>query len=177
MNSGPFEAQEKSLLEIRRAGREDAEAISEVLYESFREFEPLYTEHGFAATVLGAEQVVVRIQQGPVWVALCERSVIGTVAAYVEHESVYIRGMAVLPSARRLGAGSKLLQEPENWGASERCSRILLKTAPFLDSAIRLYERCGFRRTRGGLHDLFGTPLFAMEKALGAASVRDFPVG
>jgi ribosomal protein S18 acetylase RimI-like enzyme len=43
---------------------------------------------------------------------------------------------------------------------------MLLSTAPFLDRAIRLYERFGFRRTNEGPHDLFGTPLFSMEKVI-----------
>jgi hypothetical protein len=47
---------------------------------------------------------------------------------------------------------------------------LLLTTTPFLDSAIRLYERLGFSRTVGGETDLFGTPLFTMEKKLHASA-------
>jgi len=90
----------------------------------------------------------------------------GTAAAVVKGESVYIRGMAVLPSARGLGAGAKLLRQVEDWAASQRCNRLFLSTTPFLHSAIRLYEKTGFRRMDGGLHDLLGTPLFTMEKAI-----------
>jgi len=43
---------------------------------------------------------------------------------------------------------------------------MLLSTTPFLDDAIRLYQRFGFERIREGLHDLAGTPLFTMEKAV-----------
>jgi hypothetical protein len=42
----------------------------------------------------------------------------------------------------------------------------VLSTTPFLDAAIALYERCGFRRTAGGPLELAGTPLFTMEKRL-----------
>jgi len=35
-----------------------------------------------------------------------------------------------------------------------------------LSRAIRVYESFGFRRTEDGPQDLFGTPLFTMEKAL-----------
>jgi len=140
-------------LEVRRAGPDDAPVIAAVLHESFVEFKALYTEGGFAATTPGAEQVLVRIREGPVWVALRQGVVMGTVAAVVKDESVYIRGMAVLPAARGSGAG-------------ERYTRLFLSTTPFLSSAIRLYERFGFRRTDDGLHDLFGTPLLTMEKNL-----------
>ena len=91
---------------------------------------------------------------------------LGTVAAVVRDESVYIRSMAVLPAARGLGAGAKLLQQVEDWALSQRRPRLFLSTTPFLSSAIRLYERSGYRRTNDGLHDLFGTPLFTMEKTL-----------
>jgi len=43
---------------------------------------------------------------------------------------------------------------------------MLLSTTPFLDDAIRLYQRFGFERIREGPHDLAGTPLFTMEKAV-----------
>jgi GNAT superfamily N-acetyltransferase len=151
-------------VEVRLAGPEDAAVIAAVLHASFLEFKALYTDGGFAATTLGAEQVIARMREGPVWVALREGVLMGTAAAVVKGESVYIRGMAVLPAARGLGAGAKLLQQIEDWAASQGCNRLFLSTTPFLHSAIHLYERSGFRRMDGGLHDLFGTPLFTMEK-------------
>lgn len=153
-------------IEIRLAQREDAAAVAAVLYESFVEFQPLYTDGGFAATTPGADQVLTRMQEGPVWVAVCGNVALGTVAAIGKGESVYIRGMAVLPSARGSGAGRALLRRVEDWAAGQGCSRLTLSTTPFLSSAIRLYEGSGFRRTDEGSHDLFGTPLFTMEKSL-----------
>jgi GNAT superfamily N-acetyltransferase len=153
-------------LEVRRAGPEDAPAIAAVLHESFVEFKALYTEGGFAATTPGTEQVLTRMREGPIWVALREGVVMGTVAAVVKNESVYVRGMAVLPAARATGAGTALLQHVEGWASGQGCGRLFLSTTPFLSSAIRLYERYGFRRTDEGLHALFGTPLFTMEKAV-----------
>jgi GNAT superfamily N-acetyltransferase len=151
-------------IKIRRAGPNDAQAIAEVLHASFIEFKALYTDGGFAATTPSAEKIVKRMSEGPVWVALLDGSVAGTVAAAVKDESVYVRGMAVLPAARGAGVGAKLLQQVERWAASEFHARIFLSTTPFLTSAIGLYERFGFRRTDDHLHDLLGTPLFTMEK-------------
>jgi GNAT superfamily N-acetyltransferase len=154
-------------VEIRRAGTDDVADISRVLYESFLEFRALYTDGGFAATALGAEQILIRMQEGPVWVALRDGAVLGTGAAVVKRESVYVRGMAVLPAARGLGAGAALLRGVESWALSQGCGRLFLSTTPFLSSAIRLYERFGFRRVEEDARDLFGTPLFTMEKRRG----------
>jgi putative acetyltransferase len=153
--------------EIRLAETGDAAAISRVLFEAFVEFKPLYTEGGFAATALGAEQILIRMQEGPVWVAVRDGVALGTIAAMVKGESVYIRGMAVLPVARGLGAGATLLREVESWAIHEGYQRLFLSTTPFLDSAIRLYERLGFRRVDEEPQDLLGTPLFRMEKMVG----------
>lgn len=152
-------------IEIRRAEPADASSIARVLLESFIEFKPLYTEGGFAATTLNVDQILTRMREGPAWVALRDDDIVGTVAAMIRGNAVYIRGMAVLPAARGSGAGSKLLKQVENWALRKGFLRLFLSTTPFLDSAIRLYEKAGFRRTSGE-HDLFGTPLFTMEKML-----------
>ena len=153
-------------VEIRLAGPGDAAAIAGVLHESFVEFRALYTDGGFAATALDAYEILARMREGPVWVALRAGVVLGTVAAVVKDDSVYLRGMAVLPTARGFGAGASLLQQAENWARAEGFHRLFLSTTPFLHSAIRLYERYGFRRTDVGLHDLVGTPLFTMQKTI-----------
>jgi len=153
-------------IQIRLAGPEDAAAIAAVLYESFAEFRPLYTDGGFAATTPDAEHVSLRMREGTAWLAVREGTVLGTVTAVVRGDAIYMRGMAVLPAARGSGTGARLVEEVERFALRERCGRIFLRTTPFLKAAIRLYERCGFRRTDAGPHDLFGTPLLTMEKTV-----------
>jgi GNAT superfamily N-acetyltransferase len=151
-------------LEIRRAGPEDAAVVARVLQESFAEFKPLYSDGGFGATTPRAEQVLARMREGPVWLALHEGVALGTVAIVVRGASAYLRGMAVLPAARGSGTGSALLQHVENWAVKAGCARLFLSTTPFLGAAIRLYERFGFHFTDDETHELFGTPLLTMEK-------------
>jgi|SRR5579863_5353772 len=151
-------------LEIRRAESGDATAISSVLYESFVEFRAQYSDGGFAATALSAEQILIRMQEGPVWIALREGVVLGTVSAVVRGESVYIRGMAVMPGARGTGSGAALLREVQDWAVHEGYRRLFLSTTPFLTTAIRLYEGFGFQRVDEDPQDLLGTPLFTMQK-------------
>jgi GNAT superfamily N-acetyltransferase len=155
-------------IQLRLARPEEPAAIAAVLHESFVEFKALYTEAGFSATAIASDQVLLRMSEAPVWVALRKRQLVGTVSAIVKDSAIYIRGMGVLPAERGSGTGSLLLREVESWAESFGESRLFLSTTPFLHSAIRLYERAGFRRINDGASDLFGTPLFTMEKTLSA---------
>lgn len=153
-------------VQICLARPDHAAIVAMVLLQSFVEFEPLYTKKAFAATTPDAAQVLDRMREGPVWLAFRNAEVLGTVAAVLEGQSAYIRGMAVLPAARRLKVGRRLLEHVEYWAFQEGCNRLFLSTTPFLHAAIRLYEKFGFQRIDEGAHDLFETPLFTMKKAL-----------
>lgn len=153
-------------LEIRLAEAHEADAISRILHAAFLEYKPFYTVDGFAATALNPLKIQERLREGPVWIASLAGQDTGTVAAVRNGEAIYIRGMAVLPSARGSGAGSQLLEAVERWARDQGVGRLFLSTTPFLHSAIRLYERSGFIRMEEDPQDLFGTPLFTMEKAL-----------
>ena len=96
--------------------------------------------------------------------ALLDGVVVGTASGVLRGNSLYVRGMAVLPAARGEGIAHALLEQIERYANEYSCERLFLSTTPFLSSAIRLYERYGFRRTEDGEQDLFGTPLFTMEK-------------
>jgi N-acetylglutamate synthase-like GNAT family acetyltransferase len=106
------------------------------------------------------------MREGPVWVSLLNETIVATVAVVPKGKSLYIRGMAVQPSARGHHIGELLLKRIERFAVSEGFERMFLSTTPFLNRAIRLYEGFGFQRTDGGPHELHGTPLFTMEKLL-----------
>jgi len=88
------------------------------------------------------------------------------VSAVLNENGLYVRGMAVIPSARGLGAGARLLAHVCDVAAAARAPRLFLSTTPFLAGAIRLYTAFGFVRTEDGPDHLCGTPLFTMEKRL-----------
>ena len=151
---------------IRRATPEDAEAISGVLRQAFAVYEPRYTRPAFRATTPAPAGVLERLREGPVWVAQRGEALVATASAVVMPKGCYIRGMAVVPAARGHRAGWALLEAIERFAEDEGLPRLYLSTTPFLDRAIALYERYGFRRTDDGPFDLFGTPLFTMVKPL-----------
>ena len=153
-------------MRIRRAKPDDAPAIARVLRVSFLEFEPLYTPAAFAATVPSVDELRKRFPEGPVWVAETDVGIVGTVAAVVEQDGLYVRSMAILPAARGRAIGRRLMAHVEDYATANGLPRMFLSTTPFLTRAIRLYEHLGFCRTDKGPHDLCGTPLFIMEKVL-----------
>lgn len=153
---------------IRRAAVDDAASIASVLRDAFIEYEPLYSPGGFAATTPTADQIRARWEEGPVWVAVQQQQIVGTVAVVPQDTGLYVRSMAVLPSARGQGFAGRLLKEVEFFAIHHGHTNLFLSTTPFLHDAIRLYEHFGFRRSEDELHDLFGTPLFTMNKMLTA---------
>ncbi len=157
---------------VRHATVEDSDVIASVLRMAFAEFEPQYTPAAFAATVPSADELRARYDEGPVWVALCRDQVVGTVAAVLKQEGVYIRSMAVTPDGRGQGLATRLLDQVERFARQDGAARLFLSTTPFLTNAIRVYERYGFVRIYGGPNSLFGTPLFAMEKILPREKTR-----
>jgi ribosomal protein S18 acetylase RimI-like enzyme len=159
-------SERQSSVQIRLATADEAASIASVLREAFMEYESLYTAEAFAITTPTPAEIEQRWNEGPVWSALKDGRVVGTVAAVAKDDALYIRSMAVLPNARGHGVGKILLDEIENFAKTGGFKRMVLSTTPFLLDAIRLYERFGFKRTDDGPHDLAGTPLFTMEKAL-----------
>jgi GNAT superfamily N-acetyltransferase len=155
-----------SLCLVRRATLAHAPIIAHILLCAFEPYRPLYTEGGFAATTPTADIVAQRFDEGPAWLACEGDDAVGTVSAVVRGEQLYVRSMAVLPSARGRGVGSALLRTVEDYAAQQNVRSMYLSTTPFLDHAIRLYQNFGFRRTEQGPQELFGTPLFTMEKEL-----------
>ena len=153
-------------LQIQYAVEADAPAIASVLHDAFIEYKSFYTRGGFDATVLASEQVKERMREGPVWIVLRDGSVVATGAAIQKGASLYVRGMAVSPDSRGEKIGELLLSEVEKFATEKGIRRLFLSTTPFLARAIRLYEKWGFRRTTESPPDLFGTPLFTMEKIL-----------
>src|SRR5215469_11573511 len=156
--------QSASEVQLRKALVNDAPLVASVLRQAFAEYQALYTKQGYEATTPPAGEIVARMDQGPIWVVVRRKEIAGTGSVVLKPEGTYIRGMAVIPSARGLGIGHRLLDEIERFAVAQGCARLFLSTTPFLKGAIRLYEAFGFRRTNDEPRDLFGTPLFSMEK-------------
>jgi ribosomal protein S18 acetylase RimI-like enzyme len=168
MNKGEaqrFDEQLTSKFLVREATAADACAVSALLRRAFLEFEKLYTPQAFLATVQPEDGVLARLDEGPLWVAENQSTLIGTVAAVRMPDSVMVRGMAVDPDARGLGIGQTLLNLTENFGRKHGYGRFSLYTTAFLKQAIHLYQAFGFQFT-GETANPHGTELLRMVKVL-----------
>jgi GNAT superfamily N-acetyltransferase len=159
-------------LTIRPATAADAGAVASVLVEAFAEFQPLYSSAGYHATTPAGQEIERRFVDGPIWVVEHDGRIAGTVSAILRDDGVYLRSMAVAPAARGCGVGRALLSQVEEFAAANNRQHLYLSTTPFLFSAIRLYERAGFIPTSAPPYELFGTPLFTMEKWSNSVDVR-----
>ncbi|MGH9972033.1 MAG: GNAT family N-acetyltransferase [Pyrinomonadaceae bacterium] len=151
-------------IKIRLATPDDSAAIAFVLAEAFVEYKSLYTEKGYAATTPPAEEIEKRFGNSLILVAVSGKEIVGTVSTVSQGSDINIRSMAVLPKARGQKIGKELLGYIEDSALEKNYKRLTLSTTPFLDRAIRRYERFGFVRL--GVDDLHGTPLITMAKTL-----------
>lgn len=155
-------------LQIRLAAAEDADAIAAILLEAFSQFESDYTPEAFVVVTPKADEIATRFDEGPMWVAVKDDEVVGTVSVLPEPEWLYIRSMAVSPKAQGLGIGYRLLDAVEECAIANGFDRLFLYTTYFSTGAIQLYEKHGFKRGRDTAADeWFGTPGLAMEKKIG----------
>jgi GNAT superfamily N-acetyltransferase len=154
---------------IRMAVPDEASSIASLLARSFAEYESSYTPEAFAVTISTPDRIRDRIDEGPVWLALRNEIVVGTLSAVARGEALYLRGMAVDPRARGDGIGRELLECAEDYAIRNGFERMFLRTTPFLKGAIRLYERYGFSRSNEKSDDLYGTLLFTMVMNLPAS--------
>ena len=153
-------------VQIRTALPDDAEAIAEVLLAAFTPFESFYTPEAFTATILDSEKIRKRFaEKGVIWTASSDGKLVGTVSVVDEETRLYIRSMAVVPAAQDLGVGRNLLRTIEKFAVENGFAKLFLYTVPFLEGAIRLYEKNGFEHLGGGdPAEFFGTAWLSMEK-------------
>ena len=151
---------------IRIASSDDAPSIAAVLHESFLEYKAIYTAGGFAATTPDSEEIQRRMAEGSTWVAVVDKLIVGTVSVVPNGQRLYVRSMAVVPSARGQKVGVKLLRHVEDFAAANNYTSLFLSTTPFLSAAIKLYQQMGFVFSDQEIEDLHGTPLLRMQKKL-----------
>jgi len=132
------------MVEIRRAVPGDEETIAALIFEAFAPFRDEYTPDAFEYTAVSADKVRERFDEGPMWLAIANGEVVGTVSGLLEEERFYIRSMAIKPSAQRGGIGQRLLETLETFARDAGYKKLYLYTTFVLPGARRLYEKNRF---------------------------------
>ena len=152
---------------VRLATPADSGAISDILRVAFSEFKNDYTPEAYEVVTPPAAEIETRFAAGPQWIALVDCKQVGTVSVYPEPDHLYIRSMAVLPEARGLGVGMRLLDAIESYAVEAGFDRLFLHATYFSTNAIGLYEKFGFEKTCDTTaEEWYGTPGLGMEKKL-----------
>ncbi|HYJ84542.1 MAG TPA: GNAT family N-acetyltransferase, partial [Pyrinomonadaceae bacterium] len=85
-------------------------------------FSVIHSYLQFSHTLVTAE-VKNRIEEGPVWVVSDNHAIVGTVSVVAKGESLYVRGMAIVPAARGRRIGELLLKQVEDFAAERGFKR------------------------------------------------------
>ena len=156
-----------STVAIRLAEPTDAAAIAKVLADAFGTFRDNYTAEAFKAVTPNAGVIVKRFDEGPQWVAEIGNDIVGTVSVTTEPEGLYIRSMAVSPTAQGQGIGHKLMDALNRFADESDHERIFLYTTYFVPGAKQFYESRGYRWVRDTTaEEWFGTPGLEMDRDL-----------
>ena len=113
--------------------------ISVAWLEEFDLLEPIDLE------MLGNPHRDILEPGGQIFFALADNAVIGTCGMQPVEPGIYeVIKLGVSPAFRSHGAGQRLLEACLDWARAQKAKKVVLYSNHKLQSALRLYARCGF---------------------------------
>ncbi len=154
-------------VDVRTATTNEAQAVHDILVESFEPFKEQYTEEAYNITIMTPAHIKERIHddEHDVLVAYLNGKLVGTVALQYRGDDVYVRSMGVVPAAQGKGVGRKMLEVIEERARHKGCKTITLECFEPLKRAISVYEKSKFRIT-GRKRRYYGIETFEMVKEI-----------
>jgi predicted N-acetyltransferase YhbS len=157
---------------IREAAEADLERVVAVLFAANVQFERVLPPAFYHAYLSNLLDVHSRLNESQLLVAEYEDRLVGTITLYPDASKegwdwpaqwTGIRAVAVAPEARGLGIGRRLAQECIDRSRALAAPTVCLHTASFMEAAVAMYERLGFRRRPA--FDLQAEAMFAGDAA------------
>jgi predicted N-acetyltransferase YhbS len=132
--------------EIRRASREDAEAIKKITVEAFEKYCEMAGLEDIAALNESIEQIEKDIEEKVVLVAYIDDEVVGSVRVSIDHDTkeAYLSRFGVSTRYQNLGIGKALMNMVDITMIHNGVDRIMLHTASKVFSLVRFYYGRGF---------------------------------
>jgi GNAT superfamily N-acetyltransferase len=120
----------------------DFKRLNLVWLERYFPVEPLDAE-----VLSNPEETIIKLG-GMIFFALLDDAVVGTCALIRHTESLFeLSKMAVDDTHQGKGIGTQLLSHAIAWARSQSIPKLFVETNTVLESAVRLYQRLGFRAT------------------------------
>jgi ribosomal protein S18 acetylase RimI-like enzyme len=145
---------EKTLV-VREAVSADLTRVVSVLRAANAEFEDMLPRTFYRAYLTNVLDVSGRLGESELIVAERDRRIVGAITLYPDASDegwgwpsswTGIRAVAVEPAARGLGIGRRLAQECVDRSRALGADAVCLHTASFMNAAMAMYEKVGFRR-------------------------------
>lgn len=146
---------------LRRARRDERNAIGRLLVDAYDEFEPFLTPGNWAQMMTNLECVVMKAGDDNLLVAEVDGRLAGTVTYYppgpkdynrVPPEWAVIRALAVHPACRRWGVARVLTEECLRRAREDHGPAVGLHTSELMVAARAMYEGMGFEEQNTFTH-------------------------
>ncbi len=147
----------RSLVTVRAAQLEDADALQSLTAVAYRPFVALIGQQPAPMNTDYAKA----IGHGAVWVAERDGELVGLIVVELAEGYVLLENVAVAPRARGTGVGSQLLQVAEDRARAEGLGEVRLYTNEAMTENLTYYPRHGYRETHRCVQDGFSRVFFS----------------
>lgn len=136
---------------IRPARDDELDRVAALLVDAYAEYAARMSPDAWASFAQDIGNVRGRMIEAEVVVAERAGRMVGSVTLFTGHRGVRggtvgVRLLAVHPGARGTGVGRALMEYAIERARTEKQHRVVLSTAPEMESARDLYEKLGFSR-------------------------------
>ncbi|MBN1763518.1 MAG: GNAT family N-acetyltransferase [Methanomicrobia archaeon] len=130
------------IVEFDAAYADDFKRLNLVWLERYFQMEPIDLE-----VLSNPEEAIIK-PGGRIFFALLDGAVVGTCALIKHTEGLFeLSKMAVAGTHQGQGIGTQLLGHAIEWARARSIRKLFVETNTVLKSAVRLYQRLGFRTT------------------------------
>ena len=131
----------------RRAKVADAGQISALYKRVWDEYDTLMPRELRESRQPSVDQMREWMERETYIVAAIGNEVVGVVGCRLMHGTCQLTHMAVDKPHRGAGIGTALVEEVIEFAQSKRLYKVWLDTAPFMEEAISLYVKSGFKKS------------------------------
>ena len=131
---------------IRNATKDDASHISMLYSSVWNTYADKFPEELLIARTPSPEETVTWLETDSYFVAEMDERIVGVVGCSFNHGACCLIHMVVDERCRRQGIGQALVEAVIEKAYEEGATKVWLDTLPFLEDAISLYKKNGFRK-------------------------------